>query len=261
MEVNNNKEINKMFGSEDDPVTPPPEPELQTSPLGESSPASSPFQSDVDDGMKIPDNIDFSDMGGEIESANANDFIIGDHNGFGFAKRGTSGGKAKIICVLVLVLFIGGVVLGWVAAKAYFFGLNVSAEQSAAETAMKAVHNQHATLPTKKIIFTDVYVNNKLHEFECIVFAVVEDSRAKFRTDVFRVIIDKSTKDIEVFFEFNQENYDELVNRGNDHDLIQAKFMLNQKHEFERCLAEILNGKWVNINPAYVSARMLNKSK
>ncbi|MCL2070873.1 MAG: hypothetical protein FWH07_01395 [Oscillospiraceae bacterium] len=261
MEVNNNNEINRMFGTEDSPIMPPREPALQTSPLGaESTPGASPFQTDADNNSRIPSNIDFSDGARETSSRDA---IIGDHSGFGFAKHYSPRGRLRLTLILLPIFLLIGAVGGAFAARAYFFGYDISAEQSAAQTAIDAVYDYAKIGSVKKVIFADVFVNNKTNEYECVLFTVIEDSAAEFRTAAFRVLIEKGggAEDVDVFAEFEQDEYDRLINSGNDRDNIQAQLLLNQKHEFERCLSEILAGKWVNVEPSYINARIINRGR
>ncbi|MCL1788765.1 MAG: hypothetical protein FWG33_00220 [Oscillospiraceae bacterium] len=254
MAVNNNNEINKMFGTEDEPILPPPDPELKTSPLGDAStPGASPFQ---DDSMKIPPHIDFSESGGGDSSGH--DAKIGDHSSFGFSKYHSPRANLKIMLILVPLVLAIGVGIGIFATRNYFFGFEISAEHSAAEDAMREIYDYitKSTTPLEKVIFNDSFVNNKKGECEIVVFTVIEESLANFRAAAFRVVVDKNTNTTDVFPEFNQEEYDRLMNSENESDRIQAQILRNLSDEFERCLAEIQSGKWVNVDPAYINVRI-----
>jgi hypothetical protein len=239
MDVNNNNEINKMHGTEDNPVTPPADPAWQSSVPPESA-EDSPADETEDD------------------------VIIGDHSGFGtFAKSGRKVG-ARFTFIMLPIMIILGFAGGVFACYAYFFGLQISAEQSAATSAVAEVYefiqsgyeNVDAEPPVR-IILADVFVNRKTTEFECIIFVVVESVYTEFYNTSFRVIIPQSGGSLSLFSEFDPEEYDRLAN-GDDSDRIQAQIMLNHHLEFQRNLEEIRSDEtqWVNIEPFTLNAKM-----
>ncbi|MCL1902917.1 MAG: DUF61 family protein [Oscillospiraceae bacterium] len=258
MAVNNNDEINKLFGTEDEPVLPPPDPELKTSPLGDAStPGESPFQSVTDEGMKVPSHIDFSEAAGD--NAGGSDAQIGDHSNFGFSRYHSPRANLKVILILLPIMLAIGAVLGGFIVKNYFYGTDISSEHSLMTDAVNAVYERVMKSAPEKVIFTDTFVNNKKTECEIIVFTVIEQSRAEFRAVAFRVVADKDVNSLDIFYEFDKEEYERLIESGDDGDLIKAQIMLNLDAEFERGLAEIRGGKWVNVDPSYINAKINNK--
>jgi hypothetical protein len=280
MEVNNNKEINQMFGTEDDPVVPPAEPELKSSPLG-SEPDSSPFQdkslgaadlnglggaagfggglADSADGMVGYIGNDQLDDDSPASYINDTGFVIGDHNsGFrtAFGEGRTIG--LKLTLILVPLMLIIGFAGGAIACYSYFFGLHLSAEDSAARTAMSAITEEFSD---NNVIFADIYVNNQTSVFDCIVFTLIEHSPVDFRTQTFLVAVSKDGGEVSIMRSFDRDEVDRLRSSGNPQDLVQAEILLSRKHDFEEMLNEIQNGDkhWKQINPLFLSIKLIKQ--
>jgi hypothetical protein len=271
MDVNNNTEINKMFGTEDNPVTPPAEPELKSSPLEEEAVGASSFQ-DSSQGSSVSNSISGkAEFGGgnhdggesmpefsETELSNQG-ITIGNHEGFGFAQKG----GLKTPVVLVLVMFVVGIALGGFAMYAHLFGLNISANDRAAKTAMEAVVERiekiSDTTP-ENIIFAGVYVHSRTDSFDCMLITLIEEEPGRFTNASFQVLIDKDGGDSKVFGEFEPEKYDELM-EGEDEDRIQAQILLNRHEEFMKNLGEIRgeHTNWRKIDTTFLGVRILTK--
>jgi len=287
MEVNNNNEINKMFGTENEPATEPvaktaetpavnpAQAELQTSPLGDdATPEASPFQNQDADadagdgvtstslfGMEVPesDNSNAGDFGSSGENATS---FIGNHDGFGFVQKRS----VKAMAVIVPLILVIGFALGVFSCYAYFFGLNMSSEKRIAASALELVDTYsnkglENTENEKNITFTKVFVNNKTTEYECMVFAIIEESSVVYRNATYHVIIGKDGNTESVFSQFDPEQYDALIQSGDDGDRIQAQILLNRHFDFERNLEEIQSESqsWVSINPLYLRVNIFKK--
>ncbi|MCL2036672.1 MAG: hypothetical protein FWG83_04710 [Oscillospiraceae bacterium] len=243
MEINNNSEINKMFGTEDEPILPPPEPELHASPNpNDLSGMNSPFQ------------------GGDYSSNTAFDgefgVKIGDHSlGFAVAGKGRRIGARTMFILFPLLVFLGAAG-GAFACYTYFFGLHISSEESAARTAADSIcdflHEKEE--PPQRIIFNEIFVNNRFQGYTCVAFATVKLTDVQYETMIFKVIINEKTDEITVIREFEPEEFERL-SQGSKEEQILAATMLNQYYEFVDALDEIQSrsGDWERVNPIYIN--------
>lgn len=236
------------------------EPDLQTSPMGDSlSPKKSPFQTDIDISLKIPDNIEYVTPDA-VNSLSADGTVIADHSGFAFAGD-YSGGGSKAAVIVAVIMLVLGLALGGFAVHYYYFGFKISAEQSAGIDAINSVYDYANKSGVEKVVFTDVYVNSKTEEYECMVFTVVKYSLTESKAAGFRVVSPKGGGKTEIFPEFDQSEFDRLNYSSSEVDNLNARLLLTQKNEYERCLDEILAGKWVSVDPSYTSARITRREK
>jgi hypothetical protein len=265
MEVNNNTEINKMFGTDEEPVLAA-EPELSTSPI-DSPPNSSPFQEEAAEEEAVPDFGEFGSFrqdseDGEHGEGDKSDpykhehgVIIGDHTGFAITGSGR-GVSLKFTVVFFPIVLVLGLATGIFVCYAYFFGLYLSSNDAAARTSISAVYDyielsyteQELPVPAK-VIFAAVYVNSKINETESVVFTVIENPSTWLSTAIFRVV--KTADSTSVYKEFDPDEYDRL-HAGNDTERIQAEIMLNRHFELMRALEEISdeeNDVWVGVDP------------
>jgi hypothetical protein len=283
MEVNNNTEINKMFGDESQSETKNESGNtVNASPFQDASPA--PLASAGLSGAS-PDfsggagsgNSDSSGAQGGGLSNYMNDTpdehrgdsfvddgtVIGDHSGFHLAGGGGGIGAKTLLIVVPLTLIIG-IAGGIFACYVYFFGLHVSAEEKAAQTAMSFIREAlEVDEQIEKIIFTEIFVNNKTSAYDCIVFATVEDKSVTFTNEVFHIIIPKDSGEKSMTNgNFNQELYAYIREYGNEQERIQAEIDLGKHLEFERVMNEILGGNkdFKRVNPFFLNVKM-DKSK
>jgi hypothetical protein len=259
MEINNNSEINKMFKTEDNPIQPPPELELQTSPLGDNSvPGESIFQTDYNDNP--PPEFSGRDEDGDSDSDNF-DTIIGDHKGFGFNHKKLSSGISFVLLPIMLII---GFATGVFICHIYFFGIELSAEQKAARTAIKEVKEYvHKNMgEDMNVIFTRSFVNNKVNEYECVIVTAIESDVIKYNIVNYRVIIVKGDDNIKIFPEMDYDEFDRLNKSNDPDDLINASAMLLHHMEFEKALEQIWMGDsgWVDIDPVLIDIK-LTKAK
>jgi hypothetical protein len=268
MEVNNKSEINKLFGTEDAPDTPA-EPELQKSPISTSNDAptgtpanESPFQGESKPAPKsvIPDSVsDVTNPLGTNSFSSEASFTIGDHEGFSSLLNDGRKVGLRLMLIAIPVTLLIGLAAGAFACFVYFFGLHISADDNAARTAMNSVtefikenHEKDA-----EVIFTEVYVNNKTNQFDCVVFAVIKNSPIDYNNTALRVLIDKSSDEILVFGEFDPDEFDRLRESSDPNDRIQAEILADRHHNFKRILEEIHDSStnWTSVNPFYLNAR------
>ncbi|MCL1866417.1 MAG: hypothetical protein FWF82_03300 [Oscillospiraceae bacterium] len=253
MEVNNNTEINKMFGSQDNPVTPPAEPALQASPI--ASPGGSPTGTPENSSPFQSGDSGYSDGGGSGGSGFGGEsgVIIGDHSGF--SSLGIGGGVRKgVIAVLVPLMLLLGFAGGVFFCYNHFFGLHMSDEDKAARTAMDLVRDSTES----ELLFTNLYINSKTTEYDCIVFVSEQITPAEYENTVYHVIIKKDSDKTDVIPEFDFEEFDRLDN-GDELEQVQAQIMLSRHYDFERYLSEIRDGNknWTKIDPFYLGVRLV----
>jgi hypothetical protein len=275
MEVNNKSEISKMFGSADSPATESaddkPTPELQASPVKESAPTgtpenSSPFQKEGGGGddtktdkPSIPDSVaDVTNPLGTNSFTSEISYTIGDHDGFSsLLHDGRKKVGLRLMLIAIPLTLLIGTVAGAFACYIYFFGLNLSSEDSAARTAIESVREFAIASEenTPNVIFTSIYVNNKTNQFDCIVFAVIKNSPIDHYSTVFRVTIDKNTDEVVVFSLPDEAEITALRASDDTNDHIQAEILRDRHETFMRILGEIENNSriWKSIDPFYLN--------
>jgi len=161
---------------------------------------------------------------------------------------------------------IAGIVAGAFIYNIYLFGWRAAGEHAVADTAateiaeyMKDVYGEETG-----VIFYDVFVKNKVNEYECIVICAVKGDMSVDRMSSFRIVINKDDDETDIFTEFNQSEYNRLA-AGTDEERVKAGIMLNHKAEYERCIAEIhaddgRENAWFEADSAYINV-MQNKQK
>ncbi|MCL2633884.1 MAG: hypothetical protein FWD34_05145 [Oscillospiraceae bacterium] len=264
MEVNNNNEINKMFGETAEP-TPP-----QAVPVSEPAPAPAPAEpapvAEVPQQASPPASFSpsFSDMDDREDEV-----IEGDEFSFGFAspaaikkaKKASNPKMAslKLFLVLLPLILIIGVSGGAFLCYLHFFGLDILQVNNAVVNAADAVieYTKENYNEDSNVIFYNIYVKNKTEEYEYIVFCAVETSPTVYEATAFRIIIDKGDGYVDIYPEFNEAEYARL-NSGTDNEKVHASVMLRHKNEFDRCSLEIQEGEtdWKRFDADALALRM-----
>jgi hypothetical protein len=193
----------------------------------------------------------------------------GSDESFGFAKeRDIKKAKAKAdprrirtkIVVAVLPLFlVAGFVLGAFVCFVYYFGIQTEGEHKAAFSAAKAV-KEHLTEKIgedRAVTFINIFIKNKTEEYECVIFCTVGDGAVSYTEETFRVLINKNDGNTDVQDRFDPDEYERLSS-GTDEERVSAALMMNHKREFERCVGEIgAEGTvWVGVDAYYINIRI-----
>jgi len=262
VEVNNKSEINGLFGS-DEPTKEEVEQEIKkleeevaAGKTAETEPSSAEYES-------------ADAIGDPVIGDDDPDLVEGSTTSFGFAsereiKKAKVNANPRLIAFKAVlkaapVFLVIGIALGIVGCFWFFFGFNtggksVAASKAADEVAARLKNDGTFTDGETEIMFIDLYVRNKVEQYECLVFCVLEDGVKAHDERTYRVTIDKNDDKIRVFDPFDQAEYDRLNSSADGQDKIRAGQMDSDKREFERCVKEIEaeDSEWVQVSLKFV---------
>jgi hypothetical protein len=218
VEANNKREINEMFGDGT------PEEEIEErAPSGTSD-----------------------EPNGEREASEP-PVIDGGTTSFGFADkkeykkaRAAARRRGTASKIAAFVMFLIGIAAGIIICYVYFFGLNPDSEPLAVSKAADAVMTELG-LERHEVIFTDIYVKNKINEYEFIIYCAAENDAGGYDDRAFRAVAKKNSDEVAVYDEYSQKEYERLM-AGSNQDKVKAGLMKSYKTEFDRCISEIRNG-------------------
>gem|GEM_PF-6295559 len=163
--------------------------------------------------------------------------------------------RFKAVMTALPFFLIIGAALGVAGCYWFLFGFNISGKSVAAGDAASAAETYFEGELGKDtgVMVIDLFIKNKVDEYECIVFVVTEGESAAHTERSVRVVINKSSGEKTVYGEFDPELYDRLM-AGSPEERVKAGVLLNYKLEFDRCMKEIDAEKteWVQVSRKFI---------
>lgn len=143
--------------------------------------------------------------------------------------------------IIIIAIAVVAIVLGFLSCLLINGKLIKTGEQAFAEQAADAMQS---TLGDKQqFVVFEAYSRIRAGKSECIIFGGVKTGFGTMENHLYRVLVENENPSvIRVFYEFDEEQYNQLKDSNDSTDRIQASVLKNYADEFDREVAEIRNG-------------------
>lgn len=209
--------------------------------------------SDIDDEKNFDSLVNFAASTSDIAEEMANEIVPPDFDDQ----------PAEIIhheeremprIVLIIAITIIAIALGFLSCLLINGKLIKSGEQAFAEQAADAM--QSTMDKHQQFVVIEAYSRIRSGKSECVIFGGVKTSFGTMENHIYRILVENDNPSvIRVFYEFDEDVYNELKDSSDSTDRIQASVMKNYAEEFDRAVSEIKGktGGWTKADAGEIN--------